>query len=71
MVKKIQYAKYTPGQIDHHHIVFLTRSGEMLFTGFFLKVGDAKRVAENIMGGKASSTTLVPFPGVFMLEREL
>ena len=69
-VKKVQYAKHILGQVDHHHIVFLTRSGEMLFTGFFLKIGDAKRVAERIMSGKASSTTFAPFPGVFMLERE-
>jgi hypothetical protein len=70
-VKKVQYAKHVPGMVDHHHIVFLTRSGEMLFTGFFLRIGDAKRTAEHIMRGKASSTIFLPLPGVFMLEREI
>jgi hypothetical protein len=69
-VKKVQYSKHIPGAVDHHHIVFLTQSGEMLFTGFFINSGDAKRVAENIMSGKASSSTFVPFPGVFAFERE-
>ena len=69
-VRKVPYAKHIPGQIDHHYIAFLTRFGKILLMGFFLKSGDAKRVAENIMGGKASSSTFIPFPGVFVLERE-
>jgi len=72
-VKKVTYAKHVPGRIDRHYIAFLTRSGEILLAGGFTTSGDAKRVAENIMRGKASSLNPALLAGglvLFLLDRE-
>ena len=69
-IRKISYTKHVPGKIEHHYAAFLTRSGEVLLMGHFLNSGDAAHVAGNIMKGKASSLTVMPFPGVVVWERE-
>jgi hypothetical protein len=69
-MKKVRYAEHIPGKVDHHYVVFLTRSGEKIVTGFFLTVGDAEKTASHIMRGKESSSTFLPLPGVFLVERE-
>ncbi len=69
-IRKVSYTKHVPDKIEHHYVTFLTESDEILLMGPFLNNGDAARVAGNIMKGKASSLTVIPFPGVVVWERE-
>ena len=69
-VKKVRYTEHIPGKVDYHYIAFLTASGEVLLMGHFLTAGHANKVANGIMSGKKSSSTFIPFPGVFIYERE-
>jgi len=69
-VWKVTHQQHVPGQIDHHYVVFLTKRGELVVMGHFLRSGEAVNTAQNILAGKSGNTEFFILPFVAALDRE-
>ena len=70
-IRKVQYAQHVPSKIERHCAAFLTQTGEVLLVDSiwdsrdgvswpFYNIGDAVRLASDIMKAKKKSTRIAP-----------
>lgn len=78
-IRKVRYTPSNPNKIERHCAAFLTQTGQVLLVDSvwdsrdgvswpFFNVGDAVRLATDIMKGKASSFRIAPIIGALAWE---